>query len=185
MCEPTTLLAISVGLSGLTALSSSSAAKGQAEYQAKVSENNTIIAGRQAVDATNRGRLKANKQKQKGKQLYAQQLLSLAAQGVDVSSGTSIDLLGEGAEASKLEEQIIKNNANREAYNHQVAANNHRSQSGLYQSSADAQNPLLAAATAGVTTAVNTNLFGSKWYKGNNVGNTIKPNANVKQWFQA
>jgi hypothetical protein len=163
MCEPTTIMAIGAGLSTISAYGQSKAAKSQAQYQAAVQRNNTIIAERKAEDSIERGERQARLQKLKGKQLASKQMVSLAAQGVDITDGTSIDLLADTAEASAFEEEIIKNNAERQAYNHQVSANNFESQAGLFDAHADAQNPLFNAAT---TAAVGIgNIYASNWYQ--------------------
>ena len=126
----------------------SKAAKSQANYQAAVSRNNRIIADRNAADIEKQGKEDANRHRAKVRQMEANQIAGLAGQGVDVTQGTSIDLLADTAELGEFDAQVIESNAGREAYNARVQGMNHGSQAGLYDAKASAQNPTMAGATS-------------------------------------
>jgi hypothetical protein len=164
MCEPTTLAALGMSakaaatvatvtqVAGLAmsvygAYNQSRAQQDDAEYQAAVSRNNKIISDRNAKEIEDQGRLEANRYRARVRQLEADQVVGLAGQGVDVTEGTSIDLLADTGELGELDAQIIESNAGREAYNARVQGMNYEAQAGLYQSRADAQSPLFSAGT--------------------------------------
>lgn len=160
----TALDAIGIGSTLISAVGSftqASAAKDQAAYQAAVAQNNQVIAERQAKDIEKRGELEARQQKLRGKQLEGRQLVSLAGQGVDVTEGTSVDLLAETAELSALDEAAIRSDAGRKAHSARVQAMNFQAQSGLFKTQAQAQSPILAA---GSTALSGFGAVAEKWY---------------------
>lgn len=164
MCEPTILVAMGMSASaaatttavvataGLAfsaygAYQQSVATKDQANYQAAVSRNNKIIADRSAVDITKQGKDEANRYRAKVRQLEAEQTVGLAGQNVDVTEGTSVDLLADTAELGEFDAQMIESNAGREAYNARVRGMNFGTQADLYKAKADAQSPAFSAST--------------------------------------
>lgn len=164
MCEPTTLVALGVGaktaatiatvtqVAGLAmsvygAYSQSKAKQGEADYNAAVSRNNKVLADRKANEITKQGEVEANQYRERVRQLQADQTVGLAGQGVDVSEGTSVDLLADTAELGEFDAQVIKTNAGRQAYNAKVEGMNNEAQAGLYDIQSDAQTPFLSAGT--------------------------------------
>jgi hypothetical protein len=81
------------------------------------------------------------------RQLEAEQMVGLAGQGVDVTEGTSVDLLADTAELGEFDAQIIESNAAREAYNARVQGINYGNQANLYAAQADSISPLFSAGT--------------------------------------
>jgi len=148
MCEPT-LIAVAGGLamSAYGAYADSQAATDQADYQAAVSRNNKIISDRNAVEITKQGKDEANRYRASVRQLTADQTVGLAGQNVDVTEGTSIDLLADTAELGEFDAQVIKSNAGREAHNARVQGSNYQAQAGLFDLQSSAQNPLFSAGT--------------------------------------
>lgn len=149
MCELTTIATIgSAVMSAYGSYQESKAQKQQAEYQAAVARNNQIIADRNAKEIEKRGEIEANRYRAQVRQKMADQMVGLAGQGVDVTTGTSIDLLADSAELGELDAQTIRSNASREAYNQRVAGMNYGAQAGLYQSQADNQSPLMSGVSS-------------------------------------
>lgn len=126
----------------------SKAMQQQAEYQAAVNRNNQIIANRQAEDALKRGELEAQQYRSRVRNIQAEQLVSMAAEGADVTFGSNVDLLAETAELGELDAQRIRSNAEREAYNLRTQGMNFGAQAGLNRARASAENPLLAGGTS-------------------------------------
>ena len=161
MCEPTTVIVAGItmgeiataasvagmAMSAYGAYQGAQASKDEANYQAAVSRNNKIISDRNAADITKQGKDEANRYRSRVRQLEAQQTVGLAGQGVDVSEGTSIDLLADTAELGEFDAQVIKSNAGREAYNARVQGMNFQSQADLYKTKANAQSPAFSAGT--------------------------------------
>ena len=161
MCEPTTVIALgvtvgqamtAVSIAGLAmsaygAYQSSKAAKDEASYQEGVARNNKIIADRNAADITKQGKDEANRYRSRVDRMQADQTVGLAGQGVDVTEGSSIDLLADTGGLGEFDAQTIESNAGREAYKSKVQGMNFESQANLYKAKASAQNPAFAAGT--------------------------------------
>ena len=178
MCEPTTLVAmgmsaqaaattaavvqgVGLAMSAFGAYQQVQAGKDQADYQAAVSRNNKIIADRNAEDIEKRGKDEANRYRARVRQLEAEQAVGLAGQGVDITEGTSVDLLADTAELGEFDAQIIESNANREAYNARVQGINYGNQANLYEIQSNSQNPLFSA---GTTLLSGAGQVADKWY---------------------
>jgi len=161
MCDPATIvigsitlgqMATAASIAGLAmsaygAYQGSKAAKGEAKYNEAVAKNNKIISDRNAADITKQGTDEANRYRSKVRRLQAEQTVGLAGQGVDVTEGSSIDLLADTAELGEFDAQMIESNAGRAAYNAKVQGMNFQSQANLYKAKASAQNPAFAAGT--------------------------------------
>jgi hypothetical protein len=124
MCEPTTIaLGASLALSAVGAATTAygqvqagKAAEGQANYQAAVGRNNAIIAERQARDSEERGAADELAQRRQTAAILGKQRAGMAANGVDLSSGSPLDILGDTAAFGELDALTVRSNAAREAY---------------------------------------------------------------------
>lgn len=106
------------------------------EFQAGRSNSLISAANQQSLltseeDARSRGRERISKERKKTKKTIGSQRASLAAQGINVNTGSSIDIQRETEEVGEEEVRIIKNNATRDAYGFKVAAVNERLQEKL------------------------------------------------------
>lgn len=163
MCEPATIMmGVGLAMSAVGAAQQSSAQKEQAEYQSKVANNNRILAEREATQAVKSGEDAASLHKLQSEQLASRQIVSLAGQGVDISEGSSVDLLADTAELAEFDAAVIRGNAAREAYNLRVQAANFAGQSDLYSATAANESPLFAGTS---TLLSGAGLVASKWYK--------------------
>lgn len=91
------------------------AAKSEAAYNAEVFGRNADLAEEQAVDALARGRASEMALRRKGRGLTASQRASFAAQGLDINSGSAMDVQQNDIALSELDALTIRNNAQREA----------------------------------------------------------------------
>lgn len=139
MCEPTTIAIASLamtaaagGVSAYGAVQQGKAAEGQADYQAAVGRNNAIIAERQARDAEERGAAEETAQRRQTAALMGKQKAGMAANGLDLSSGSPLDILGDTAQFGELDALTVRSNAAREAYGY-------RNQGAQFTSDAAAQ----------------------------------------------
>lgn len=133
------------GIAG--AVGQANAQRMQGDYQKMVGDTNARLATMQAQDATTRGDRTAGQIQRQGKQMIGSQRAALAAQGVDVNSGSAADVQAGTAAMTAHDALTAKNNAWREAWGYQVQAN---------QSSAAGQ----FAKIAGDSSANNTILTG-------------------------
>lgn len=94
----------------------------QARYQRSMFGINTRIAEDQATDAFERGEYDATALKLKVRGMIGSQRASLAAQGIEVDSGSALDVQVDTADLGAQDVSRIKVNAIREAYGFKVEA---------------------------------------------------------------
>lgn len=122
-------IALFQGASSLsTAISSSGAVRAQGAYESTVAKSNQSLAEIQAEDAIRRGDKAAAEHGKAVRSLMGKQKAALAAQGIDVSSGSSADILNDTNYLGTLDALTIKNNAAREAFGYKSQAIGYGSQ---------------------------------------------------------
>jgi len=99
--------------------------------QDKMLHRNADIADLQAKDALQRGEIDQKKIRRRTEQVIGSQRVNLAAQGVDVNKGSSLDVVADAAYLGKLDELTIKNNAAKEAWGYRTQADDLRYQGRL------------------------------------------------------
>jgi hypothetical protein len=123
MCEPTTIaLAAGAGVSLVGAASSASAQSKEAAYNAKLAEQNQQRVELAAADARDRGEREVGLRQLQAGQLRGKQRLALAASGVDIQSGTALDVMEDSAASAAVDSATLRNNAAREAYGYKTQA---------------------------------------------------------------
>ena len=167
MCEPNTIAIASMVATGVGTVMqmaaqshAASAQAAQANYQAQVADNNRITAERLAVDAEQRGEIEVRRHRQQVEQLKGRQVAALAASGVDVASGSPLDVLADTAGLGALDQQTIRDNAAREAWRFRVDAANQGAQAGLFRNQA-------ANASSGAVGTLLTGIGGvaDRWWR--------------------
>jgi len=148
--------------SGIQGMNQAQGQKDQYAYQSAVENNKAIVRDRQATAAIAKGEEDARTKKAQIKTIGSRQLVTLAGQGGDVTTGTSVDLLAETKELGKLEEQKIRNNAARDANSIKADATNARADAQAAKSASNQINPLLNAAATGLQ---GLGQVGAQWYK--------------------
>jgi hypothetical protein len=127
------------GVSGYeTAQRRASASSAAGQYQKTISNENARLAMGNAKDATQRGQLEEQRSRLETRQQIGSTRAGLAAQGVDVGSGSSADVQASEAGIGELDALTIRNNAAREAYGYQVEAAQDTREGRLAQFSGDA-----------------------------------------------
>ena len=104
------------------------AARYAGDAQASVYETNALIQRLRAEDAIRRGDDEAKKAKEAAKRLIGSQRASMGAQGIDIESGSALDIQKETAELGAMDALTIKNNAWREAWGLRAEATNFANQ---------------------------------------------------------
>lgn len=105
-----------------TAYAQSEAIKTQGEYQKQQYSFNEKVANLQAADALKRGDKSASDHKKSTKKLIGAQRAALAAQGIEVDSGSALEIQQDTAALGAADAVQIKNNAWREAWGYRVQA---------------------------------------------------------------
>lgn len=122
MCEPTTLAIAAIGMATLSGGMQAYSQRQSGKFNNAMAEQNAKIQTQAAEDAAGRGAIEANAAKQNAAQVAGSQRAAMAAGGVDVGSGSALDLLSDTARAGELDALIARNNAARESYGLQVSA---------------------------------------------------------------
>lgn len=104
------------------AYTQSRAISAQGGYQKQLLETNARIAEINAADALRRGERLATEQKRAGRRLVGEQRVALAAQGVEIDSGSALQLQEETAGLAAQEALTTRNNAWREAWGYKTEA---------------------------------------------------------------
>ncbi len=106
-------------------------------YQQAVAQNNALTAERNAQiqdnaadDALARGRIEEQQHRLKVAQMTGTQRSALAASGVQVDTGSALDMVADTAMMGEMDALTLRNNAEREAYQFRVGAYNARAQGG-------------------------------------------------------
>jgi hypothetical protein len=122
---------VSAAVSAYGAVQQGNAAKNAAEYQSAVNRNNQQVAEWQAGDAIRRGEEAERQHRLRVAGVIGKQKSSMAANGVDLSSGSPLDIIGDTALFAELDALTIRSNAEREAYGYRVQSSNFAANSRL------------------------------------------------------
>lgn len=156
MCLPALpLIGAIVGVAGtamqvIGGINAANSTQASMNYQAQVNRNNAVIAENNAKAVQDAGQTEEQAQRQKTAQLVGRARATMAANGIDTTSGTSLDILGDTAKLGELDALTIRSNTARKAYGYRV------------QGMSDmAQADLDVASGKNAVAAGQTNAFGS------------------------
>ena len=149
-----------------SAIQSSKAQQAQYNYQAQVAKENAKIAEQNAATERQQGIEEARLQRMKTIQAVGSQKTAMAANGVDITQGTALDVIEDTATMGELDALQTRYNYERKALSYEATANNFTNQANL--DIIAGQN----ARTAGVYNSLSTGLAGltktgdvaSKWF---------------------
>lgn len=134
MCEPITMAAIGLASGGLQAhsqLQQGRAAQDQARYQAAVLRNNAILAQHKARDAQERGEKREHDFARQVVQLRARQKAAIAANNMDVATGSPMQILEDTAMLGRADLETIRENTQRERFGFQTQASQFEQQAAM------------------------------------------------------
>ena len=97
-------------------------------YEASMFRTNAALSRKQAEDAMARGESKSMSTVVHARSMVGAQKAALAAQGVDVSSGSALDVQVNTGKLAELDIMVIRNNAIREAWGFNVQATDYENQ---------------------------------------------------------
>ena len=150
------------GISAYGALYQGAAAKESASYQAAVAANNAVIANQNAQYAVAAGQQQAEAVSLKGAAQQGKVKAALAANNIDVSTGSAKNVQVSQAETNQLDTETVLNNAELQAYGYRVEATGYTAESGLLTTQAE-EAPVGAALSAGGGLLANASSVGLKW----------------------
>lgn len=139
--------AIGAGLSAVGSISSGIAQSQAASYNAAIARNNQIAAQQNATYAIEAGTAQEEATGQKSAAQLGAVKAGIAANNINVTSGSAADVQESQRETGLLSEENVVNNAALTAYGYQTQATSYGAQSQLYSSQAASAVPssLLAA----------------------------------------
>lgn len=146
------------------AFSQSQALKTQGEFDQFQAETNARFAEIQAEDIIRKGDVEAREHQKKVRLSVGAQRAALAAQGIQVDSGSAFDLQRELAETGVLDTLTIRNNAFRQAFGFEQQAISDRFQGRFDRSASDFKSR--STLITGGLSAVGTGLSGFDKKKG-------------------
>lgn len=109
------------------------AASQAGDFEATQLRQNATTADQQAADAISRGQMEEGKVKLDTTQRIGSTKAALASQGVDVGSGSALDVQASEASLGALDQLTIRNNAAREAWGYNVQGTDLRNQATMAQ----------------------------------------------------
>jgi len=131
------LAAVAAATSAAGMISQGEAASRAASYQAQVARNNAITAEQNAQYASKAGEAEALDAGIKGSARLSHIKAAQAANGLDVNSGSAVDVRSTEALGSRLDVLRTRQNAALQAYGYRTQGTNQTAQAGLYQNEAD------------------------------------------------
>ena len=143
------LAAAGAGMSAYSASEQADASKKAANYQAQVKANNAKIAEYQRSSAIQQGEVDAQNSMRQQAQTLSAQRAALASNGVDLTEGSSQDLLATTKFLGAADVNTIQSNAARQAWGYDVQGMNASAAGQLDKWKADNINPAGIGAMAG------------------------------------
>jgi hypothetical protein len=137
------------------------AARSAANAQAAAEEQNARLSDEQARDSMRRGAYDELKLRRQMSILQGQQRSALAASGVEVDTGSPLELQEASLREGEQDAAVIRYNAERDAWGHQVQAVNHRNAAGAARASG--RNAMTGAVIGAGTSLLTT---GAPYLKG-------------------
>lgn len=147
------MMGAGMGFGAVSSYNNSKNAAKAYEAQAKVNENNAIIAGWQADDALKRGDRAAMRVRMQGNQAKGAQRAKLAANGVDLGEGSALNILVDTDYFTDVDVATTLDNAAKEAWAIRNQAAGYSAEASLMSGRAAAESPAFAAAGSLLTSA--------------------------------
>ena len=127
MCDLTLALTLGSTLLGAAGqMQQAQATAAAAKYNQQVANMNATLSERKAKDALERGATEEQKKRQEVQRILGQQQAGMAANGVDLTFGSPLDMLVDTSVLGEIDALTVRTNANREAYDYKVQAVNQR-----------------------------------------------------------
>ncbi len=154
--------AIGAGTSAIGTITGGAATAANARYQATVAENNAIVAQQNANYAAAAGSQRAGVASLRNAARVGAVKAGQAASGIDVNTGSAVDVQKSERETGQLSALTEENNALLQAYGYRAAAVSDTAQAQLLRGEA-AQAPIGAGLAASGGLIGNASALGFRW----------------------
>jgi hypothetical protein len=161
---------------------SSKAQQASLDYQSSVAENNAKTAQTQATFALNDGQTEAQTQDLKSAQMLGAQRAALAANNVDLGSGSANNILTTTKFMANRDHAQITDNAMRRAWGYEVQAADYSSNAKALSSMSDNISPGLAVGTSLLGSASQVSSAWNQYAAANGQPST---GTSIKNWFNS
>lgn len=121
----------SAGMGAVNSYQQGKAQKAQSEYESQVAQQNAKIAQQNAAMERQQGIEEARLQRIKAAQVIGSQKTAMAANGVDVTQGTALDVIEDTAAMGELDALQTRYNYERKAQAYEMQGYNFQNQSNL------------------------------------------------------
>lgn len=159
---PAVLAVAGAGVSAYGAIQGAQAQSSALNYQAQVAKNNQVIAEQSREYALEAGQAQAHTTALKGRAIGGKIKAMQAASGVDVNTGSPVDVQESQREQSQLDVETVLNNAQLSAYGYRVKGDNYASEATLKEKAADdAETAGYVKAAGGLLSSAGS--LGFKW----------------------
>lgn len=151
MCSPSAwVMAVGAVVSLYAADRSAAAQKKAGEFQYEVANQNKKLADLKAQDELNKGAADAAAQRRRTQLQIGAQRAAIAANNVDLQTGSALDVLGDTALFGAIDEKQLRENAQRKAWASRMEGQNYGWQGDLarFNAKAGAQATYLNAASS-------------------------------------
>lgn len=135
MCDPVTITAVALVASAAATTIGTVSAVNQANYKAKVADQNAKLAKTAADDALDRGKRDQQLQGRKVAATMGAQRAAMSANGVDTTFGSAIDLTNDTAMLGAEDAQTLRENTIRESKGFSIQQANFRSEAAAARAS--------------------------------------------------
>ena len=165
-----TVVSTTMGI--VSSVQQANAAQAQANYQAEVAKQNAKIAQQNADQTRQEGIEESRMQRMKTLQAVGSQQAAMAANGIDISNGTALDIVEDTASMGELDALTTRYNAETKAVGYEQTANNFNNQANLdiYAGQNAYKAGMTNAVAAGFGGLAQTASVASKWYSPNSLG---------------
>lgn len=150
------------GISAVGAVEQGQATANAATFSAEVAKNNALIADYNAQHAIQAGQTQAAGQSLKGAAAGGKIKAGQAASGIDVNSGSALNVQQSERETAKLDTETVLSNAKLQEYGYRSQETSFKAQSELDKLTAE-QAPIGATIGAGGSLLSNASGLGFKW----------------------
>lgn len=163
-----TLGTIGAGISAIGTLGAGIAQGDAASYAAHVAQQNAQIEQQNATRAIAAGQIKAADTSMKGAEQVGAIKAGQAASGIDVNTGSAVDVRAGQREVNQLDSETVLNNSQLQAYGYRTQAASDTSQAALDEATAK-EAPIGAALSATGGLLANASGISNKWTLGSNI----------------
>ncbi len=160
MCGPAAVPIINMVFTAAAGVQQYESQKAEARYNAAVENDKAKIADAQAEQALELGNIEEERQRARVRAAIGSQRVALAANNIDASSGSALDLIGETAQFGEEDALAIRANAAREAWGYKVGATDARNQAKLTKAAGKNKATASLLSTASDATKQSYNYFG-------------------------